>query len=252
MRGTEAPSDRDPRRAGRAGAVRLSRARPDARLARAERPIRLAWPAPRSRPAPNRASRGRSGRAPLRAARGRARRPKSRHRAPGARRCAPTPAAPLRRSPASPSPRLLDLAGERAVAELHVYVVAWCEAGRGADDLVLRADDRVAAFERCARRERAQPSAGLLEPSPSALEEQRGPAAEPLLRLTESPDVAVEQASRARFQGGAPRLETLQELAEVGYDDPRRRCRRRGANVGDQVAERRVLLMPDRRDDRHR
>src|SRR5215210_1887442 len=258
MRATGAPADRGPRRAERAGVVRLSRARPGfyaarrsgARLSRAERPIPLVWPALRSRPGPNPASRGRSGRAPLRAATARSRRRGSHRRAPDARRSAPTPAGRLRRPAASPSPCLLDLSGERALGKLYVDLVACCEKGGGADDLVLRADDRIAAFECCARRERTQSATGLFEPGPPALEEERRAAPEPVVRMIEASEVAVEHAYRGRFEGGATRLEALQELPKIGNDDARRRGRRGGANVRDQVAQRRVLLVPDGRDDR--
>ena len=46
-------------------------------------------------------------------------------------------------------------------------------------------------------------------------------------------------------------LEPVAQLGEVGHDEPRGRGRRRRAHVGGEIAERRVLLVPDGRDDRH-
>ena len=46
-------------------------------------------------------------------------------------------------------------------------------------------------------------------------------------------------------------VEALQELGQVGDDEAGGDARRRGARVGGEVAERRVLLVADRRDDRH-
>ena len=46
-------------------------------------------------------------------------------------------------------------------------------------------------------------------------------------------------------------LEPREELVEVGDDEPAGDGRRRRADVGGEVAERRVLLVADGRDDRH-
>ena len=47
------------------------------------------------------------------------------------------------------------------------------------------------------------------------------------------------------------RSRSLAQLGEVGHDEPRRGGGRRGAHVGGEIAERRVLLVADRRDDGH-
>ena len=69
--------------------------------------------------------------------------------------------------------------------------------------------------------------------------------AEPLgLPLDDARAPALEPAVRA--------LEPRVQLGEVRDDEPAGDRRRRGADVGGEVDERRVLLVPDGRDDRHR
>ena len=64
--------------------------------------------------------------------------------------------------------------------------------------------------------------------------------------------VAGERRRRRTAERLARAVEPGEELAEVGHDEPRGHARRGGAHVGDEVAQRRVLLVADRRDDRHR
>ena len=72
------------------------------------------------------------------------------------------------------------------------------------------------------------------------------------MRVREPLCVHVERPPGSAFEAGAGAVEPLTQLAEVGDDQPCRSRRRRGANVGGEVAERRVLLVADRGDDRHR
>ena len=76
--------------------------------------------------------------------------------------------------------------------------------------------------------------------------------AEPLGRAAESLRVAFERAPDAAAERVAGAVETTRQLRELRDDELPRHRRRGRANVGGEVAERRVLLVPDRGDDRHR
>src|SRR5207247_7089652 len=54
------------------------------------------------------------------------------------------------------------------------------------------------------------------------------------------------------LEPGARAVEPLDELAEVRHDEAGGDARGRGAGVRDEVAQRRVLLVTDGGDDRHR
>ena len=64
--------------------------------------------------------------------------------------------------------------------------------------------------------------------------------------------VALDDAARAALEPAVGAVEPRVQLGEVRHDEPSGDGRRRGADVGGEVDERRVLLVPDRRDDRHR
>ena len=63
---------------------------------------------------------------------------------------------------------------------------------------------------------------------------------------------ALEAPARAALEPGARAVEPLEQLRQVGDDEPAGDARSRGADVGGEVAERRVLLVADRAHDRHR
>ena len=58
--------------------------------------------------------------------------------------------------------------------------------------------------------------------------------------------VATERPLRGAGEPAAVAIESLEQLAEVGDDEAARGGRRRGADVGSEVAQRSVLLVPDR------
>ena len=64
--------------------------------------------------------------------------------------------------------------------------------------------------------------------------------------------LSAEHPRSAPDEAGAGPAEPFEELAEVGDDEAAGCRRRRGADVGGEVAERRVLLVPDRRDNWNR
>ena len=114
-------------------------------------------------------------------------------------------------------------------------------------------DDRVAALEGGARRERAQAACAVLELRAAALE--RAGAARGASRSC-VPSSRCRARSRLRR---APRSSPARERSsrssssrQVGDDEPAGDARSRGADVGGEVAERRVLLVADRAHDRHR
>ena len=137
---------------------------------------------------------------------------------------------------------------------------------------VVGAHDRVAALERRrAARARAEPAPACSSRASPALEQERRAAPS---RRAASPRGACrarapaacrararrgcDAPSRSRSSGGerlarAPRAldELAEQLLRVGDDELAGGSRRRGADVGGEVAERRVLLVPDRRDDGH-
>src|SRR5207344_836417 len=86
----------------------------------------------------------------------------------------------------------------------------------------------------------------------SPLEQQERCAAQVVPREVEASALAFERAASAGGEGRPGALEAGGELCEVGDDETRGRRRRRGAGVGDEVGERRVLLVADRGDDRDR
>src|SRR5262249_30600598 len=80
-------------------------------------------------------------------------------------------------------------------------------------------------------------------------EQRRAPELLPL--PLQSLTVPFDAAPDAVAEAGAPALQRGHQRVVVGDDEPRGRRRRRGANVGGQVAERRGLLLGDPGDDRH-
>src|SRR5262245_21335442 len=69
-------------------------------------------------------------------------------------------------------------------------------------------------------------------------------------REIETSALSVERAAGAGREGGPGAVEAGFELVEVGDDEARGRGRRGGADIGDEVGERRVLLVADCADDR--
>ena len=197
------------------------------------------------------------GRAPRRAPRGRRPPRGSPGRSPARPRSVSSSAPGLlegRRS--GSSPRLLDARAEAALGELDVDAVVPARAPRArAHDAVVRPDDRVTRAERCLRGQRAaggRPTPRGAARLRSTSRSRRARAAARRLRAR-----SRLPARRSRSRAGcrararsARRSRPLAELALVGNDQPCRRRRRRGARVGGEVAERRVLLVPDGRDDR--
>ena len=92
----------------------------------------------------------------------------------------------------------------------------------------------------------------MLELRASAFEEQARRATEPLVHPVEPAPLALEAPARSPLEAGARAVEPLQQLNQVGNEEPTGHARGRGAHVGGEVAERRVLLVADRADDRHR
>ena len=115
------------------------------------------------------------------------------------------------------------------------------------------AHDRVAARQGRARRERLQAGGRVVERDAGAA--RAGAAA---LRAAGSPSRSRRSRSRASARRTEPssrprsRVQPGLQLGEIGHDEARRGRRRRGAHVGGEVAERRVLLVPDGGDDGHR
>ena len=146
---------------------------------------------------------------------------------------------------------LLDTRGEAALGELDVHAVAGREGGRRAHDLVSLADDGVAAGEGRARRERTQPSRALLERRAAALQQQAAAAAQ-AVGLSLQPFPAAGRGRPAIRAGAlAAPLERRHELGEVRHDEAGGSRRRGCADVGGEIAERRVLLVSDRGHDGH-
>src|SRR5205085_2358991 len=98
--------------------------------------------------------------------------------------------------------------------------VAGGDGGDGADDLRVLADDRVPAGESAARRERAEPARGLVEPSSAPLEEEQWRPPEAVSACDEPLGVAVERAAGASFEPGPRPAELLEQLAEIRHHEP--------------------------------
>ena len=114
-------------------------------------------------------------------------------------------------------------------------------------------NDRVAALRGSTSGERRRSRAcALSRRAPLALEREERRALQPVARRDEPLAVALGGAPRAAVERGAGALEPLAQLGDVGHDEPRGGGRGRGAHVGGEIAERRVLLVADGRDDRHR
>ena len=115
---------------------------------------------------------------------------------------------------------------------------------------------------------------GRLERRPLPLDRERGRATEALVRALDAPTlplereprrgaqplgrppeplgVAIERPSDAAAQPVARAVEPIRQLRELRDDELPRHRRRGRAYVGGEVAERRVLLVAHRGDDRHR
>ena len=143
-------------------------------------------------------------------------------------------------------------AAERAGGQLDVDRVADRDRRGVAEDATVRADDRVSALHRRLRRDRAQPRARRVERRPASLEEQARSGTQASRRRVESLPVTLGLPADTRLERDPRAAERRDELVEVGEHEPHRGGRRRRADVGREVAERRVLLVPDRRHHRHR
>ena len=86
----------------------------------------------------------------------------------------------------------------------------------------------------------------------AALEREQRGAAQAVVGRREALGLALADAPRAALEPAVRAFEPRVQLGEVGDDEAARDRRRRGAHVGGEIDERRVLLVPDRRDDRHR
>ena len=146
----------------------------------------------------------------------------------------------------------IDRGREPAGRELDLEPVSGSGRGRLAQGLAAGPDDRVAAGEGRARRERLEAGGGMVEGDSPPFEEEEGSGPKPLSVAVEPLPVAgerpphggVHRSSRSR---PSPSL----QLGEVRNDETGRGGGRRRANVGGEVAQRRVLLVADGRDDRH-
>src|SRR6266496_1976502 len=92
----------------------------------------------------------------------------------------------------------------------------------------------------------------LLERGAAPLDHQRRRASQPLVRLPQARDLQLERTPGAAAEAAAGTLESLVELAEIRNDKPYRRRWRRCADIRGEVAERGVLLVADRGNDRDR
>ena len=79
-------------------------------------------------------------------------------------------------------------------------------------------------------------------------EEQRG-GAEPVAAAFEAFSIAFDRAADRAGHEVAKALEPVLQLRQVGYDETGGSGRSRGAHIGGEIAERRVLLVADGGDD---
>ena len=91
-----------------------------------------------------------------------------------------------------------------------------------------------------------------VEARPPALECEQRRTLETLAGRREPLGGSLGCEPRVAVQRAACALETLAQLGQVWHDEPRGSRRCRGAGVRGEVAQRRVLFVPDRRDERHR
>ena len=89
-----------------------------------------------------------------------------------------------------------------------------------------------------------------LEPEAVALEAEARRGAQPVSGARQPVAVALEHATDAARDRVPRTVEVAGQLIEVGDDELAGGGRRRGSDVGGEVAERRVLLMADCGDDR--
>ena len=92
-----------------------------------------------------------------------------------------------------------------------------------------------------------------VEAGAAALEREQRRAAQAVVgRSRGARVVALDDAARSALEPAVRAVEPRVQLGEVRHDEAAGDRRRRGADVGGEVDERRVLLVADRRDDRHR
>ena len=117
--------------------------------------------------------------------------------------------------------------------------------------VVAAVDDRVPALEHGQRAQRAEPRVHGVEPRPAALEREERRTLQTVAVRRQPLRGPVGGAARARVQRAPGALELVAQLGEVRDDEPCGGRRRRRADVGGEVAQRRVLLVPDGGDERH-
>src|SRR5439155_1886144 len=147
------------------------------------------------------------------------------------------------------SARSLSPRSEPAVRNFDFELVAGDHGSGGSDDPCVAPHDRVAALERRPRRQGAQAAGSVLEASALALDHQRGSALQMHVQLVEALARALERPSDAALETRTRVVEAFMQFGDIGNNEPSGRRRRRRADVRRQVAQRRVLLVADRRYD---
>src|SRR3990170_2847340 len=91
----------------------------------------------------------------------------------------------------------------------------------------------------------------MVERRSPTLEEKPGSPSQPVPEPGEPCRIALELAAHGESEPPARALEPRAQVAQVGHDESSGRGRRGGPDVGGQIAERRVLLVPDGGDNGH-
>ncbi len=89
----------------------------------------------------------------------------------------------------------------------------------------------------------------MVERDAAPFEEEQGGGAEPVAAAFEALSVAAERPSDGAVHELAKPAEPVLQVDQVGHDETGGRGGSRGTNVGGEIAERRVLLVADGRDD---
>src|SRR5207244_8807756 len=97
-------------------------------------------------------------------------------------------------------------------------------------------------------RRQPQPFVRALQALPLPLEGAARPSAEPLDGTRESLPVLIERAPDAARERSPGAVEPAEQLSQLRHYEPSRSRRGRGPDVRCEVAERRVLLVPDSGD----
>src|SRR5262249_49560020 len=113
-----------------------------------------------------------------------------------------------------------------------------------------RADDRVAAIQRRERRQCLQPRPGSVERRALALRQQSRSSPEPLVLALQPCATAFEPSTDREAEAAARRAQRGLELSEVGHGEGAGGGGRGGPRVRGEVAQGRVLLVANGRDDR--